>query len=62
MSKRYKFIVMYEATPTKTGKVRTVNKQLEADIKRVVKKYGYKFIGEGYDFTNERKDIEYWCA
>ena len=56
---RYKFIVMYQVVPTKTGKARQIDKKMEKDIKDLAKKYGYRFIGSGYDFTNKRRDMEF---
>lgn len=56
---RYKFIIMYQALPMKTGKARQINKKLEKDLKKLVKLCGYRFIGSGYDFTNKRRDMEF---
>ena len=59
--KRYKFIVTYQALPTKQGKERKVNRNFEGALKRLATAYGYnEFIGSGYDFTNERRDMGFW--
>lgn len=56
---RYQFIIKYQAKPLK-GKERKLDKKLDTDIKRLLKSYGYKFIGSGFDFTNEFRDMEFW--
>lgn len=45
-------IIMYQVK----GKV---DKSLEKDLDRVIKKHKFKFIGSGYDTTNKRIDMEY---
>jgi len=58
-SKKYNFIIMYQALPTKSTPCRVINKKLESSIKKLLLSHGYKFVGSGYDFTNERRDIQY---
>ncbi|MBU2249198.1 MAG: hypothetical protein KKD77_20795 [Gammaproteobacteria bacterium] len=60
MPEKYKLIIMYEPYPNKKGKNRPFVRALELDLRKVTRKYGYKWIGQEYDFTNKRWDIEYW--
>ncbi len=50
MGQRRYFIMMHNIEPYS---------KLEKDIHKVLRKYGLSFIGCGYDFTNDRRDIEY---
>ena len=45
-------IIMYKIK----GKV---NRTMERELGKILRKRGFKFIGSGYDFTNKRQDIEF---
>ena len=56
---RYKFIIMYQALPTKAGKERQIDKKLEESIKDLVKLCGYRFVGSGYNLIRKQRDMEF---
>jgi len=45
-------IIMYQVE-------KKVDKNLEKDLAKIMKKHKFKFIGRGWDATNKRIDIEY---
>jgi hypothetical protein len=50
-SKEY-FIVKYVPFKGRT--------KFEIALKKLAREYGFKFIGSGYDKTNNSRDIEWW--
>ena len=36
-----------------------INLTMERELGKVLRKRGFKFIGNGYDFTNKRQDVEF---